>query len=112
MTNFIHLGQAGSHFPGVAANVAPKPMVNPPKPAELAIVETSTGDKQARLKVDSQVINLPESAEIKAELLESGAGLVTVSFNAKQIRVIPADKRATTKRLRDRKKPEGKTNDA
>lgn len=70
--------------------------------AESVIYETESEDREHRIKIGSQTLTLPPSAEVDVQVSKDGSGVVTVVIPADSVRVIPAGKRVVKSRKRDR----------
>lgn len=70
--------------------------------AESVIYETESEDRERRIKIGSQTLTLPPSAEVDVQVSKDGSGAVTVVIPADSVRVIPAGKRVVKSRKRDR----------
>ncbi|AMJ43667.1 hypothetical protein [Corynebacterium stationis] len=70
--------------------------------AESVIYETESDDCGHRIKIGSQTLSLPPSAEVDVQVSKDGSGAVTVVIPAESVRVIPAGKRVVKSRKRDR----------
>lgn len=74
--------------------------------AESVIYETENDDRGHRIKIGSQTLSLPPSAEVDVQVRKDGSGAVTVVIPAESVRVIPAGKRVVKSRKRDRENQE------
>lgn len=74
--------------------------------AESVIYETESEDREHRIKIGSQTLTLPPSAEVDVQVSKDGSGAVTVVIPADSVRVIPAGKRVVKSRKRDRETQE------
>lgn len=74
--------------------------------SESVIYETESEDHGHRIKIGSQTLALPPSAEVDVQVSKDGSGVVGVVIPAKSVRVIPAGKRVVKSRKRDRENKE------